>query len=459
MASSRNVVLVFLAHDGITQPKVWELWHSMCSYKDRLHLYIHCPNEHNPASALFKKVALPFGTTAWCQASLPFEHLRAIKFAMSNLKFNSATECLYCMVSGTDVPLRSADCLFECDYSTMIWMHQGNNWTLQPNPPSYDTIKHSQWMILASSEANIIINECLKDDYSSTDEFKNYVVEILCHTRGLQSCPDETLIGRILYNKLTKGVPITIKTDGFNNLVTWDPRGIKDTDRWLDGKYDLSPVNWYSPNVLIPINCPNWDLKPMVELDTVRVIKKEGFNIAHRYSHYCALLCIINLQIDHVSSKNTKPSGMFFRKVAKEMPYDSLEAFYRILFSNDNKQVIDELNIQNNRTADLPLAEKAKWKKVNPETINFGTLCKGHQNPYNVASIFDYNEDKLEELIRNNWTLLQIKQNGGTLKFKFNKNKYSLIYDGNKIYNVLENNKPMTTNEAKILLKNIKNIK
>jgi len=454
MATSRHVVLVFLAHDGITQPKVWELWHNMCSFRDNLKFFVHCPIDKVPESTLFNRLDLSFGNTAWCQPSLVFEHLRAIKKTMQTLHFNSETECLYCLVSGTDIPLRNADCLFNCKYETMIRMLYPQYWNYV-GYPSYSHLKHSQWMVLASSEANIIINECIKDDYSATSEFKKYVMDILCYSQGFKSCPDETIIGRILFDKMQNGVPVNMNVQALNNIITWDARAIRDSYPWLQaGSYHNSPIEWYSPDVVVPVNVNNF---PGMELDeeTIQPRLEVGFSRYHRYSHYCAMLCYFNLQHDSKNPTNTLPGGVFFRKVTRDMPFESLEYLYRLLFSGNNPEIVKELNKQNVRTHTLELGLKARYLKANPLIMDFGSLCIGRLESFNDA-IFKYNDEKVDEFIRNNWTLLDIQRAGnGKLKFKINKDKYIININDDK-YTILKNKKYMTSNDVKLLIKDIK---
>jgi hypothetical protein len=81
----RKTAIVFLAHDGISQPNVWKLWHEMCTYKEDLYFFVHCPENLKPEDPLFNWIPHKLNTTGWCQTSIVYEHLRALKMAIYSI--------------------------------------------------------------------------------------------------------------------------------------------------------------------------------------------------------------------------------------------------------------------------------------------------------------------------------------------------------------------------------------
>ena len=139
------------------------------------------------------------------------------------------------------------------------------------------------------------------------------------------------------------------------------------------------------------------------------------------------MLCYFNLQHDSKNPTNTLPGGIFFRKVTRDMPFESLEYLYRLLFLGNNPEIVAELNKQNVRTHSLELGLKARYLKANPLIMDFGSLCIGSESFYS-ETIRPHNDEKVDEFIRNNWTLLDIQRAGnGKLKFKINKDKYIIV--------------------------------
>ena len=83
------------------------------------------------------------------------------------------------------------------------------------------------------------------------DNFIEIIVKILCNKRPVQSCPDESLIGNILYRILpeTNRDEFIEKNSG---LVTTLFKGFTHQREYI--RYtNTSPINWYTYKRIIPL--------------------------------------------------------------------------------------------------------------------------------------------------------------------------------------------------------------
>jgi len=115
----RLVIILFLAHDGVSQPDVWESWrsYSLQSTSDNILFYVHSPiSSPEYCKEFCDKYRLPisFGETRWCQVSLVFEFLRALESIVGKHNKTSAS-CKIYLVSGNDIPIKNGSLLFEGD--------------------------------------------------------------------------------------------------------------------------------------------------------------------------------------------------------------------------------------------------------------------------------------------------------------------------------------------------------
>ena len=491
--SPRKVAIVFLAHEGITQPNVWKLWHDMCTYKDYLYYFVHCPEHYRPADPLFNWIPIPFGETKWCQSSIVYEHLRALKMSIHAISQVPHSEedpiqCLYCMISGADIPIRSADFLFECVYKNRINFTGGRGYK--------SIISHTQWMILAHQEANLITYYSLNDDLSAKDNFIEIIVKILCNKRPVQSCPDESLIGNILYRILpeTNRDEFIEKNSG---LVTTLFKGFTHQREYI--RYtNTSPINWYTYKRIIPLQ-ENYLINtigstpPYIKRQSITPIQinateidEDTPNIDHPYTAFLPIIFYTNLYTyRHVPERER---SMFFRKVSNEMPYDEItDHSYRILYSKNNDEIFRLYQQLITITPTLLIGNPNKWAHLGTSTnINYRFLCQLPERPnyadsnLNEDSIeylyeTDYNDDvsmqieaenqppfpitsieNLEQFKRENFNLPIIQprpRTGGSI-FVFNNKKYTISKNKNK-FTITEDDKYLSTHSAKNILKNL----
>ena len=123
---------------------------------------------------------------------------------------------------------------------------------------------------------------------------------------------------------------------------------------------------------------------------------------------------------------------------------------YNIEFNTDIKLLNSIIILYKNVTND---DDKFFLLKLIKSMEKYGTCNNDHDK---ILDIFKYNEEKVDEFIRNNWTLLDIQRAGnGKLKFKINKDKYIININDDK-YTILKNKKYMTSNDVKLLIKDIK---
>jgi hypothetical protein len=514
--SPHKVAIVFLAHDGILQPNVWKLWHEMCSYRDHLYYFVHCPEHLRPTDPLFNYIPAPIGPTGWCQTSIVYEHLRALKMSMYAIsRTQHSTEepiqCLYCMLSGSDIPLRSADFLFECEYKTRFKF-------------TYDGyishVSYNQWMILAQYEANLIVNYSLTDDYTATDKFITQVLKFLCGKRKLQDCPDELLIGNILYTILSEVDSSLLNNkqlfyNKYNGLITLLFKGLTTQLEYM-GYTKTSPINWYTYNRIIAIENATQYISsdrqhPFYKRQTNdKIIKSDTEfdedtpNNNFFYTHFLALIYYCNLYINSskrelFSSVSTlvpeSERAMFFRKVSKEMPFDEIAMFYRTLYSKNTHEISNTYHKLLEITPYLLIGDTTKWAHLTTSyDINYNLLCQlpkkpdyTDANPNTNTPEYDYHEDyeyrynkhemrheaeqaypypivsveNLEAFKKYNFNLPlnQYQRTGGTRDinshvFIFDNKKYIISNNKNK-YTVTENGKYISTQSVKKLLTKI----
>jgi hypothetical protein len=400
------------------------------------------------------------------------------------------------MLSGTDIPIRSADFLFECTYKTRLKFSQFKSYISLPS--------HNQWMILTENEANIIVNQSITEHYTATDLFIHETVNMLCSKRSPQSCPDETLIGRILFNYLKNSIPSFnleefIKL--FSGLIMYDIRGLSLSNRHTS----YSPINWYTYKSIIAIDTDIRILYNPVTTgipniyysrpdNTKQITDEDTPDTSYRYTHFFALIFLCNLLPRPVDELDRH---MFFRKVSKYMPFDKFTVnLYSILYSKNRELILGKLVELNTITNTLPIANPSEWIHLNTSyNFKYNLLCKlpEYKKPITEDLAYDYDEDYkaneeywnyindydnnydlkqeaekappyefdstyLHHMISNNFNLevknRSLSTGGGNIVFIFNKNKY-IVSNNNGKYTITENNNYMSTSKVKKLIKNI----
>ena len=234
-----DVVILFLAHEGVTQPGWWELALNNASNKAKIAFKVHSPLVPKYGKTFCNKYHIGFydETTSWCNANLVLVQLEAMKAI--TLEYPDREIIVY-LVSGYDIPLYNLDVLFKnVNYkNTKICIIQNN-------------ICH-QWMALNSTDINALYKILIDDKYYYTllrEKYfqKNGSKETVLPKGG--GCPDETFI----YTTILKNNEKFKDYGGLyilnnSNCITLDPRS--NTILYKDGKYisrdNASPVLWTS---------------------------------------------------------------------------------------------------------------------------------------------------------------------------------------------------------------------
>lgn len=94
----RRVVLL-LAHDGVTQPRAWEVWETKAVGAVRV--AVHCPKGRSGAFETRKRLRIPFGPTRWGALSIVRETVAALK----QIVIEEGERVLVALVSGDTVPV------------------------------------------------------------------------------------------------------------------------------------------------------------------------------------------------------------------------------------------------------------------------------------------------------------------------------------------------------------------
>lgn len=172
--SKRPIALLFLAHSGVTQGPAWEKWRTASKYDFLIHFYVHANEQVRYGKDFVEKYRVPFTVkTEWYDLSLVTAYIKSAKHIVSSMP---SIEIVY-LVSGSDVPLRCADELFEFDRHSRIAFTGDitfNNFPI-----------HTQWVHLRSEHI-----WQLPQPGKFEKKYKKYVDD--------DTAPDEWVVGALL---------------------------------------------------------------------------------------------------------------------------------------------------------------------------------------------------------------------------------------------------------------------
>jgi hypothetical protein len=116
-------VILFLAHEGVTQPALWEMWKSGFEDAARrsgtgavLRYAVHCPGNPRYGGSFCRKYrlrGLPFRQTSWCSPALVYAYTRCIDALLRDHDIVSAAGASIFLVSGYDIPIAPVERLLD----------------------------------------------------------------------------------------------------------------------------------------------------------------------------------------------------------------------------------------------------------------------------------------------------------------------------------------------------------
>jgi len=200
-----TTVVLFIAHDGISQPDIWSLWKKEYGDNVQFRVLAQTPHLIKMGNTFVQEHRLrqPDGNyyfmkqTKWASFSVVWETLCALW--MIYLEYNGDFQRIF-LISGTDIPIVSLTQWYH-DNPSDTYNYVGNN--------NSDQV-HSQWMSLTSTLVYQIIFDylCFRNPNNRTSlereretEYRYKIIKlfvdcnIACYTLRLQGfsvAPDET---------------------------------------------------------------------------------------------------------------------------------------------------------------------------------------------------------------------------------------------------------------------------
>jgi len=189
------VVLYFLAHDGVFQPGLWELWRkitlcyllSSCEILFRVHS-AQTVSQHPEFCETYairnpQGQRIPFGKTRWCETSIPWQFIKGLHYILQEPVIQQATDVKICLLSGHDIPFKNGVKVFQKPFfktDDICWINK-EKWTT-----------HSQWIGITKPTA-VLIDEFFHEDLATLKELIKSNL-----------CPDESFLHLDLYTHSQK---------------------------------------------------------------------------------------------------------------------------------------------------------------------------------------------------------------------------------------------------------------
>jgi len=203
------VVIYFLAHKGVYQPLIWQMWResSLAFLDNSIEILFKVHSEANPPygtqfcneNAILSShhEPIPFGKSAWCEPSLPWQYIKGLHFILQDPLVAKTKKVKICLVSGADIPFKNGVSVFTknyFNYDNLCWINQKN-------------ASHSQWITVTKKTAKI-----LDQVFYDEQNFKNFLI------KGLQKsgCPDQSLLNSDFHSFSWENMNL-LKTLGFNS--------------------------------------------------------------------------------------------------------------------------------------------------------------------------------------------------------------------------------------------------
>lgn len=218
---SKNVaIILFLAHEGVTQSSLWEDWKedafsntsAVWKQQNKIKFLVHSPDnvEYGRSFCRKYKLDIAFHATSWCSPSLVYEYIRCLRHIVENdIDFKNADHASIFLVSGMDIPISSGKKFFV---QNSLYIKQNHFCIINRK-------YHSQWISMNKKTILLFV------EFFDDDKMK----KILLSGLTTRMCADENiLLDFIEYNKNVNETQLTSCT----------------TRDWRDKKGSNSPILW-----------------------------------------------------------------------------------------------------------------------------------------------------------------------------------------------------------------------
>ena len=157
---SYDVVIIILAHSGVSQPKAWEMWYNSAKddVKKTVTLMVHSPDKYQTDKNSFESKysinrfnsgsKIIFEETEWCNISIVYETYKAFQKAYEHMKNKNFS--MYYLVSGACLPIKPVENLLMREYGSSIYF--------------IDKCSHSQWISLSKRVVRLLLNNSILHD-------------------------------------------------------------------------------------------------------------------------------------------------------------------------------------------------------------------------------------------------------------------------------------------------------
>jgi hypothetical protein len=180
-------VLLFLAHDGVYHPQLWETWKQQ-SLKlltnTEILFKVHAPSTVNHNLDFCTQYAilnadsgskLNFGNSGWCDLSLVWQYIKALHHILQDPIIQAQEDVKICLVSGSDIPFKNGAKVLNEPF-----FHSDQFCNFQEG--------HSQWISITKETALKLDEEFFR----SKSKFKQIYQKMV--VKDFDSCPDETFL-------------------------------------------------------------------------------------------------------------------------------------------------------------------------------------------------------------------------------------------------------------------------
>ena len=243
-SNEKQVVIMFLAHDGVKQPDMWEAWRKTC--QKQVQFIVHANPDTDDKNAFAKQYGI-FPTskrvypTRWADPSLVFATQVLIREAVA--RFPKAE--MFYLVSGADIPIRPVEfllkletvCRMQCLPGKTVFSKLKKQEQKQIVPTKKwrisDFIEHPQWIALNHIGAQTIASF----DFTLFNVCTKFIAEYQERTGEQLAVPDEYYIGSALKHTFRVKKINWTKNVNCDSLLVLALR---------EKETDASPLNWDS---------------------------------------------------------------------------------------------------------------------------------------------------------------------------------------------------------------------
>ena len=401
-----DIILLCLAHNGVSQPIPWRYWWKESRNKENLKFMIHCPNPgeqeiNNPDFCYNNRLNLEFRETAWCTPSLVMIYIDAVKYILDSFYIpNGILPRMIYLVSGTDMPICYPDYIFSRNNENKVCIFM-KDWSMKD--PSYLQSKdsflriedlksktydaflaaHEQWIAL-NGESALILSKLMTPDWFKkvNQNFIDLPKDLL-----LSFCPDEFYIYYAL--KMAK-IPVANAIESTHDEEYCYMHSFKTNETFR------SPIEWINLFGSKFI----WFNNDYCSYTTMNGIKTNLFNLLMFYKY----------------SQNYDPSSiwatkMFFRKIgdnpylfftkSSDIPIRG-EDLFKILYLKNSKNIDFIEKYFSSRFSDAnEIFKPITYTKTYDQTKEKEYPSSYVYEPSDTRTAPQREYSKLEQLIRN----------------------------------------------------------